>query len=238
MSGSRNSSDQSHSPSTSQRHDSFSTSAAPIKRKNSSPLAHPIDPAFVDDDITELAQSSFSPPQALRKSVSVDSFSHYNQEYWPNRGQLAGRPGGLSAASASQAQVVNGRLRGESLSSMRSVSGRIFDADGDRYDPLSAAATERYRRSLKSHEAAKPLIRGGDLPLPSRSPNSMTSATPTPANMPRNLSLKQGSDRPGSSGGRSRSRSIGYNAQSSSRKLMINTHVPPSFPVRNCFLSI
>jgi len=225
----QNSSDQSQSPGTLQFNASFSTSTPPMKRKNSSPL---VTPAPVD----ELAQL----PQPLRKSFSVDSFAPY-QGYGPTRGQSVPRHDssrGPLAASGTKARQVQatGRPRGESLSS---GSSRVLDADGDRYDPLSASATERYRRGQLKAVAKQP-IRGGDLPLPLRTPtNSVSTIASTSstlpsatANMSRNSSSRQAPDRPS---GRSRSGSTGIIP---SRKITINTQVPPSNPVSNRFSSI
>ena len=224
----QNSSDQSQSPGTLQFKASFSTSTVPVKRKNSS---HLVTPALADDEL----------PQLLRKSFSVDSFAPY-QGCGSTRGKSVPRNdssrGPLAASGTKAGQVqATGRLRGESLSS---GSSRILDADGDRYDPLSASATERYRRGQLKTVAKQP-IRGGDLPLPLRTPtNSVSTIASTSstllnatANMPRNPSSRQSSDRPAS--GRSRSDSTGINP---SRKITINTQVPPSNPVSNRFSSI
>jgi hypothetical protein len=235
MSVLQNASDQSEPLHTSHRNGSFSISTAPI---NSSPFANSIVPVVIEDDISEL-QSPPLPPPSLRKSTSVDSFAHYNREYWPNRVQSVSRPESSRGPAASAARMRldkqglnTGRLRGESLSS---GSTRILDADGDRYDPLSAAATERYRRGLlKTHDAAKLPIRGGDLPLPSRTVNNgastIASTSSTLPTAPDNL--RQVSDILGSSG------RSGCNSSVSSRKITINTQVPPSISVSNCFSSI
>lgn len=224
MSVFQNAFDQSQSQNILQLNDSLTSSIAPIKRKNSSPLASSVAP---DDDLAELPKSSPLPPQPLRKSVSVDSFAPYNREYWPNRRQSVPKPE-VFRSPAAQSTTHAGRLpvcrvRGESLGTV--PCGLRRDLDGDRYDPLSAAATERYRRGLlKTHEATKPSIRGGDLPLPSRTvSNSISTIASTSSTLPSyaKKSSRQGSDRPGSSGSRSRSDSIGYDP----RKIMINTKV-------------
>ena len=123
---------------------------------------------------------SLAPPQNLRKSISVDSFAKFNRE-----GSRPGRSYTVSDQNASQNLVyalspesssrpgkhgLSVRHRGESLSTLYIDQDSPSESDTDRYDPLKISSTERFRHSsLKNLEMQKPLVRGGELPLPSRS---------------------------------------------------------------------
>lgn len=112
-------------------------------------------------------------------------------------------------------------------------SNHLLDFDGDRYDPPSIAATGRYRQpSLKSYETFKPPIRGGDLPLPSRSQNNAPTTPnftgPIPATSPVSpQTVLQGpNDHSRSSGsGRIRSGSLATTCSSDSKRIFLNTDV-------------
>ena len=122
---------------------------------------------------------SLAPPQNLRKSISVDSFAKFNRE-----GSRPGRSYTVSDKNASQNLVyalssesslrsgkhgLSVRHRGESLSTVYIDMDSPLESDTDRYDPLNISSTERFRHlSLKNLEMQKPLVRGGELPLPSR----------------------------------------------------------------------
>ena len=180
-------------------------------------------------------------PQSLRKSVSVDSFAKYGHESSRSgRGQSGSDQNALqnliygpSLDSPSRPEKYSflARHRGESLNTVylerdSSPSG----SDIDRYDPLTISSTERFRHSsLKNQEMHKPLIRGGELPLPSRiqqnaslSPlniNNMTNFRPPLTSHLSFDSSKRGNSYITLNSSRSRSGSLGvYVANSSMRK--------------------
>ena len=122
---------------------------------------------------------SLAPPQNLRKSTSVDSFAKFSRE-----GSRPGRSYTVSDKNASQNLVyalspesasrpgkhgLSVRHREESMSTVYIDQDSPSESDTDRYDPLNISSTERFRHlSLKNLEMQKPLVRGGELPLPSR----------------------------------------------------------------------
>ena len=122
---------------------------------------------------------SLAPPQNLRKSISVDSFAKFSRE-----SSRPGRSYTVSDQNVSQNLVyalspesssrpgkhgLSVRHRGESMSNVNTDQDSPSESDTDRYDPLNISSTERFRHSsLKNLEMQKPLVRGGELPLPSR----------------------------------------------------------------------
>ncbi|KAF8898717.1 ras guanine nucleotide exchange factor domain-containing protein [Infundibulicybe gibba] len=147
--------------------DSFATAHSSV-----SPLPPRISPVR--------APFSLSPPQSLRKSISVDSFVHYGRDSQP---PVPSRPNRVNTSSALDSPRPNpyssspvlprdreqsGRDRGASVSSSRDAyeSSCGVDSDVERSDPLHSPV-ERYRHpSLK--EQARPFVRAGELPLPAR----------------------------------------------------------------------
>jgi hypothetical protein len=140
---------------------------------------------------------SLAPPQNLRKSISVDSFAKFSRE-----GSRPGRSYTVSDQNASQNLVyalipesswpgklgLSVRHRGESMSTVYIDQDSPSESDTDRYDPLNISSTERFRHlSLKNLEMQKPLVRGGELPLPSRAQQN-TSLSPLNINNMTNLS--------------------------------------------------
>lgn len=186
---------------------------------------------------TRCPSLSLTSPQNLRKSVSVDSFAKFGRENFRlSRGYT------VSDQNTSQNSVyrsspdarpeknsVSVRHRGESFSTahVEQVSSPL-ESDTDRYDPLALSSAERFRLlSLKSQELQKPLVRGGELPLPSRtqqytslSPlniNNMTNLRPTPTSHP-SFDSKRGNGYNTLNSSRSRSGSLGvYVANSFTR---------------------
>ena len=141
---------------------------------------------------------SLAPPQNLRKSISVDSFPKFSRE--------SSRPGrsytvsdqnasqnlvyGLSPESSSRPgkHGLSVRHREESMSTVYIDQDSPSESDTDRYDPLNISSTERFRHlSLKNLEMQKPLVRGGELPLPSRAQQN-TSLSQLNINNTNNLS--------------------------------------------------
>jgi len=205
-----------------------------------------------DDDVeeaTRLGLSSLAPPHSLRKSVSVDSFTPYNDD---SRTQLNSSPEPshsnvynnvpVTQRRSDDAQVWPGR-HNESLNAFRRdhESSSPPDCDIDRYDPISLPAIERFRHpSLKSQDPSKASIRPGDLSLPSRTQSSSAVASPS-GHGPREREhlpsisspLPQASSRRGSAFatptvGRVRSGSLGYNPPNSTKRTIINPHISPS----------
>ena len=121
---------------------------------------------------------SLTVPHSLRKSVSVDSFAKLTHESSPSgRGYTVsnrnasqnlvyGRPS-PDSPSRPEKYPFSTRHRGDSLVIVHfRQDPSTSESDIDRYDPLT---TERFRHlSLKNQEMQKPLVRGGELPLPSR----------------------------------------------------------------------
>ena len=242
----------------------------PVSRGNEAPKVAPSpSPSFADsfataytspvdenDEISRLGPSSLAPPQSLRKSISVDSFAKYGRD-----GARSNRKNGTASPDSPRSPVYgspvesavrpdrkpwSGRIRGESLSLMQRdhCIPPALDSDGDRYDPLTSI--ERFRRvSLKNPDPLRSAIRGGDLPLPSRSQTSSMSGTPTNttpreglSQVPSSSSLASSSKRPFNfavaNPGRSRSGSLGYAPPSAPKRMVINTHIAP--PVSRMYL--
>ncbi|KAG5635097.1 hypothetical protein H0H81_012453 [Sphagnurus paluster] len=212
------------------------------------------------DTISAVPSPSLAPLQSLRKSISVDSFVHFGRDHHPTGGSSSSRiaPGSILDTprnlvfgssppfTTERDQVLGGRNRGSSVST-RDGEESTFDSDVERSDPLYSPV-ERYRHaSLK--DQSRPLIRGGELPLPSRTPtlsttSSMssvmsTSTSPTTLEeVPRHLSLSslQFYTRTPqlAPSGRIRSGSLGTYTNTG-RHALINTQMPgvstPGVPV-------
>lgn len=216
-------------------------------------------------DTIMLASPSLVPPQSLRKSISVDSFAHYGRD-----GSRLARDHGAQSPESPRAfhftpvlgppppekSPWTGRHRGESLSAVHKETQPAvpLDSDIDRYDPQNLVNVDRFRRSsLKTPESPKALIRGGDLPLPSRAPNliltsSLSSMTNTSAassswdskDTPTSASSAQAPPKRTSHytmapSGRQRSGSLGVHIGGSSRKTTTYSHIPPIVRIFSIF---
>jgi len=183
-----------------------------------------------------------SPPQALRKSLSADSLVSYglNRTSGPpsNQSRVFG-PNSVSTSTygPSQRQWV-GRRCGESAASERDgyQPSSLVDSDAERYEP-SSPLLERYRHaSLKGQGSQRPVIRGGELPLPSRSqtPSHLLNrgVTAPSSSSPREnrpplqsvtslQSLRQAADPSTLDSGRTRSGSLGVYAS----RIDVNIHL-------------
>ncbi|KAF8640382.1 hypothetical protein AX17_000052 [Amanita inopinata Kibby_2008] len=137
---------------------------------------------------------SLAPATSLRKSVSVDSFAQYGRESpvlsgpRPTRGNTSsalepprtlvyGISSSLKKEREQQHQTTrNRRTSGNSIRNGGETS-HPHDSDIERSDALGSPV-ERYRRtSLKPQDHAKPILRGGELPLPSRTPTLSTTSS-------------------------------------------------------------
>jgi hypothetical protein len=120
--------------------------------------------------------SPHAPLQNLRKSLSVDSFVQYNHDNYPTtsprptRASLSSTLGpGTSRAFTASTDRNRDRQFRRPLDEDFSV-----DSDVERSDPLNGPL-DRYRHtSLKD---PRPLVRGGELPLPSRTPALSTTSS-------------------------------------------------------------
>ncbi|KAF9270242.1 ras GEF [Marasmius fiardii PR-910] len=218
----------------------------------STPPASYIDPP----NSSSTNPTSHLSPQAssLRKSVSVDSFVHYPRElhsavvtrpFRGNTGSALEPPRGLVSGSRRglYSQLTKGnRGRGESLSSVgggyqSSVAG---DSDVERSDILMGSTDSYKHASFKSQDPTGSFIRGGELPLPSRTPAlSTTSSTSSILTSSTSSSTQEGRPSIQSSpslqslsrpnvvvSGRTRSGSLGiYGPSSGGRRVQINTHI-------------
>lgn len=205
-----------------------------------------------DDEVeeaTRLGPSSLAPPQSLRKSVSVDSFTPYNRDGSQTQLNSSPEPSHsnvnntvpVTQRRSDGAQVWPGR-HNESLNALRRdhESPSPPDCDIDRYDPISLPAIERFRHlSLKSQDPSKASIRPGDLSLPSRTHSSSAVASSSGhsprerEHLPMSSPPLQASSRRGSAFatptvGRVRSGSLGYNPPNSAKRTIINPHISPS----------
>ncbi|KAF8626529.1 hypothetical protein AX15_004834 [Amanita polypyramis BW_CC] len=136
---------------------------------------------------------SLGPTPSLRKSVSVDSFAQHGHESsvlsgpHPDRGStvaslepprniMHGVLSGLGGEHEERPQTIyNSGLNGNS--SKGGNEPTLHDSDVERSDSLGSAV-ERYRHtSLKPQDHTKPLLRGGELPLPSRTPTLSTASS-------------------------------------------------------------
>nr|KAG5648008.1 hypothetical protein DXG03_007042 [Asterophora parasitica] len=133
--------------------------------------------------------SSLAPPQSLRKSLSVDSFVNFGRNSRPAASSRPSRNGTGSpldtprtsvfkvspALALEREQFMYGRNRASSVSSTTNGDEATVDSDVERSDPLNSHV-ERYRHaSLK--DQSRPPIRGGELPLPSRTPTLSTTSS-------------------------------------------------------------
>ncbi|TFK41136.1 ras guanine nucleotide exchange factor domain-containing protein [Crucibulum laeve] len=237
--------------------DSFSTAfTSPSEQDNEDKLDSP----------SRLGSATLVPPQSLRKSISVDSFVHYGRESAqatgprPNRGNTSSAVDpprrvifGISSALKKEREEPSqiGRDRGASVGSVRDEHANysLADSDTERYERLGSPV-DRYRRaSLKGHEPAR-VIRGGELPLPSRAPalsttssmssimtastNASTTTNTTEEASPQvqlatsSLPLipqRRATPVFSANAGRTRSGSLGVYAPSSGRRMLINTHI-------------
>ena len=197
------------------------------------------------DSPTHLTPVLVSPPQSLRKSLSADSLVSYglNRTSAPSAQSRALGPNSVSTSSydPSQRQWV-GRRCGESAACERDgyQPSSLVDSDAERYEP-SSPLLERYRRaSLKGQGSQRPVIRGGELPLPSRSQtpshflnrgvtapsNSSPHENRPPLQSVTSLqSLRQAVDPPTLDSGRTRSGSLGVYSSSPASRMVINTHL-------------
>ncbi|KAK7058945.1 hypothetical protein VNI00_001569 [Paramarasmius palmivorus] len=210
-------------------------------------------PSAVDFDspIPMTSPTSLLSPQpqgGLRKSVSVDSFVHYPREPHPsvttrpnrgNTGSALEPPRGLVSGfrkALGDQYLGNTRGRGSSISSVRdgyqsSIAG---DSDVERSDII----IDRFKHtSLKGQDHARSFLRGGELPLPSRTPTlsttssmssimtaSTSSSTQEGRSITQSQSLQSIPRQAAVVSGRTRSGSLGVYAPSSGRRMHINTH--------------
>ncbi|TFK30463.1 ras GEF [Coprinopsis marcescibilis] len=190
-----------------------------------------------------------SPPtNLLRKSVSVDSFVNTTsvRSTRPQPEPEPSRTRGYSAAippRTDKAYPWTSRSRGASVSSGHDDydSPTYADSDVERFDPQ--VPTDRYRHaSIKTQDSHRPVIRGGELPLPSRSQglsatssmNSVLTASTSSSQREahpalRSVSSLQASTRAQQASkletGRTRSGSLGVYTSSHPKRMTINTHI-------------
>ena len=134
-----------------------------------------------------------TPSPSLRKSISVDSFAQYNQKSpvlsgpRPNRGHTGSAlepPRNIvygvssSLQKEREEQIQATRNQGVNDNSTKDGKGSsLHDSDVERSDTLGSPV-ERYRHtSPKPQDHAKPVLRGGELPLPSRTPTLSTTSS-------------------------------------------------------------
>lgn len=198
--------------------------------------------AFTDQFSTENPAhnlpSSLSPPPTLRKSISVDSFvsppafsspRQRDVQPPPQRSFVAGLANAFRRESSSDLR--SSRNRGTSVSSVRDQH-QPLDPDPDRQPP--ADKEQRFRLpSLKGSESSRLAlpVRGGELPLPARTPASANDSAVHPSSVSAladgtntQNSSKRISNAPSNSG-RSRSISIGAPTPTAARRIVINTQI-------------
>lgn len=172
-------------PSKAASHESFSTALT------SSHIDSPTGSDSPPPSPSRLSSSAL--PQNLRKSISVDSFVHGRDGPQsgsrPRTTRTYTSPNGLDSpavfpltATASTSRIPEQppvpppqRLRGHSLSAKAATllvrrersDDSVGDSDLERSDRLHSSADSSRRASLKRKEP-RPVIRGGELPLPSR----------------------------------------------------------------------
>lgn len=200
---------------------------------------------------------SLAPPQGLRKSMSVDSLIPHNREvhspmgHQPTRSPPSNPPQDLRLGSTTSSKrggaynIYTGRSRGYSIGSTRDSNtgdSSALDSDVERSEPLNSSI-DRYRHtSLKGHDQSRPPIRGGELPLPSRTPTlsstssmnsilSSSTSSSTLENAPRKQSLISLQSFPGREptpsgliSGRMRSGSLGVYTNAGKR-MLVNTQI-------------
>lgn len=196
--------------------------------------------------------------QSVRKSVSVDSFSPLARDAAPrpNRGHTASAleaPRNLifdRSPTREQVQMYNGRKRGASVSSSLRDE---YDNDSD------VERSESFPERYTGMDNVKP-IRGGDLPLPSRtttlsttsSMSSIMTASSTSSTedgihtrQAMRASIPAVTAAASSRTGRTRSGSLGVYASHPAKRMLINTHVsdvsslafPASAPRLSCLFA-
>ncbi|TEB35021.1 ras GEF [Coprinellus micaceus] len=127
------------------------------------------------------------PAHTLRKSISVDSFNAGLNGTRPNHAISGGQPDSPQSPTRFQSNFQNGdqervwgsRSRGASVSTVQDgyESPSLLDSDVERFDPINVPP-DRYRHlSLKSQDAQRPILRGGELLLPARSPQGLSATS-------------------------------------------------------------
>lgn len=198
------------------------------------------------DSPTNLTPVLVSPPQALRKSLSADSLVSYGLNRTSGspsttQSRVFG-PNSVSTSTydPSQRQWV-GRRCGESAAYERDghQPSSLVDSDPERYEP-SSPLLERYRHASLKGQSQRSVIRGGELPLPSRSqtpshflnrgvtaPSSSSHHENRPPlqSVTSLQSLRQAADPPTLDSGRMRSGSLGVYTSSPASRMIINTHL-------------
>lgn len=177
--------------------------------------------------------------QNLRKSLSVDSFAQYNRDKHPTLVPRPSRGSSTSGSSRAFQAATPTDLKREREFRRPVDEESSVDSDVERSDPLNRPI-DRYRlSSLK--DQPRPLIRGGELPLPSRTPahtsmpsvssiaSSFTNSS-TPEDCPRQQSQSlqffpgRGETSLPPLSGRIRSGSLGM-YPSAGKRMLINTQV-------------
>ena len=143
------------------------------------------------DPQSRMPVQSLTPAPSLRKSVSVDSFAQYNQKSpaisgpRQNRGHTGSalEPprnivyGVSSSLQKEREEQIQARNQGANDDSTNGKGSALHDSDVERSDTLGSPV-ERYRHtSPKPQDHTKPVLRGGELPLPSRTPTLSTTSS-------------------------------------------------------------
>jgi hypothetical protein len=202
-----------------------------------------------DDD--QLSPRPFlAPPSSLRKSLSVDSFVNVGMS--DTRGARPSSPRGqLSQAGGypipDSWSVIVGRTRGDSVSSVQEDYGTpIVDSDFERYDPNPSGDRVRNPSPQGSLLPSASSVRGGELPLPSRtqglsaasSLSSITSASTSSSHREPHGAFRSATSlqAPVHSSrmeiGRSRSGSLGVYSPAQHKRMTINTQVRSLSPLK------
>ncbi|KAF5355854.1 hypothetical protein D9756_003782 [Leucocoprinus leucothites] len=169
------------------------------------------------------SRQSLSPPPPLRKSISVDSFVTSPTPRPPREPQPPAARGFVAGLTSpfrreSVVDLRSGRNRGASVSSVREQQQR--DSDADRQPRLP---------SLKGSDQPRLPVRGGELPLPSRTTPSATDSTISLSAISTDQFHQPVPRRTVTSivdSGRARSMSNGAQSQPQNRRILINTQVP------------
>lgn len=144
-----------------------------------------------DSPTASTSQSIFHQPASLRKSLSVDSFVQYGRDHLPtttrpNRGHTSSAlepPKGLLFDPTQKLdrdrRSAVGRSRGASVSSVTDdrAASVVGESDVERSDILNSPIDGYNRIFAKGQEKGKPLVSGGELPLPSRTPALSTTSS-------------------------------------------------------------
>jgi hypothetical protein len=219
-------------------------------------------PARLDgSELRASSPSALPAPLGLRKSLSVDSFVQYGREATSSTGTRANRvyTGPSFAPSQDLVFEVSARLKqgndvpDPALQVPGTSSGEeydqslVSDSDIERSDPLNQLGERGRRVSAKSQEKNRLSIRGGELPLPSRTPTlSMTSSTSSfsgtssssrehapslqTASSMQSMARRGASIFAGVPTGRTRSGSLGVYVTHSGKPMLINTRVSTVSP--------